>query len=148
MFALTIGINKYRNPRYRDLQGCVSDADAVDKFLLEELGVPKAQITSLRDSQATRQAIIQAIESFVADPRVEENGPILIYFAGHGGETESPVGWTSEDSKSQLIIPHDCGENDEGQTIHGIPDRTFGWLLKRIADKKGHNIVRSGLSLP
>ncbi|KAF8875733.1 caspase domain-containing protein [Gymnopilus junonius] len=140
LFALTIGINQYSNPCYRHLQGCVADTDAVDAFLLEELGVPEAQITSLRDSQATRHPIIKAIESFIVDHRIEENNPILIYFAGHGSEAKSPAGWFSEDSKSQLLIPYDCGEIVEGQTIHGIPDRTFGWLLKQIADSKGHNI--------
>ncbi|KDR74094.1 hypothetical protein GALMADRAFT_157880 [Galerina marginata CBS 339.88] len=141
LFALTIGINSYRNSQYVNLKGCVSDADDVEEYLQLALAVPKAHIKSLRDGQATRESIIQAIKAFMVDSRIKEGNPILIYFAGHGAEANAPEGWPSEDSKTQMLIPHDCGDAVNGKTIHGIPDRTLGWLLKQLADEKGQNIT-------
>ncbi|KAF8961633.1 hypothetical protein BDZ97DRAFT_1828302 [Flammula alnicola] len=113
----------------------------MEEYLQSELDVPKSQITSLRNSQATRRMIIQEIQNFGQNPTIKFGDPILIYYAGHGGETSAPPGWDCEGSKTQMVIPYDCEAKVDGEIIHGIPDRTFGWLLKQLADKKGNNIT-------
>lgn len=141
LFALTIGINQYLNTEYTALKGCAADADAVEVYLESKLSVPKSQITSLRNERATRSAIIQAFRALKDDDRIDYGNPILIYFAGHGGQATAPEGWPCS-GKVQMIIPYDCGCQFGGEIVHGIPDLTIAWHLKRIADKKGNNIVR------
>jgi hypothetical protein len=141
LFALTIGINQYLNREYAALKGCAADADAVEAYLESKLSVDKSQITSLRNERATRSAIIQAFRALENDGRIQHGSPILIYFAGHGGEATAPEGWPCS-GKVQMIIPYDCGCESGGEIVHGIPDLTIQSHLKRIADKKGKNIVR------
>ena len=105
------------------------------------MGIPESQIRLLRNAEATRGAIIQELKNLVADQRIHRGDPILIFYAGHGGEVEAPVGWESGDGKIQMLIPHDFRTTVDGQEIKGIPDRTIGALLSRVAEKWGDNIV-------
>ena len=124
--------------------GAVPDADAIRYYLQEYLGVPSSQIWDLRNSEATRAAIIHGIKAFSLNEGIKEGDPILIYYAGHGGSTKTPKGWdVGSTGKIELLIPYDHSSPlDDGNPKHGIPDRTLGALLSHLANKKGDNIVR------
>jgi len=139
---LTIGINTYKSRQYRNLSGCLADVDGINEYLQAVLSVNPRNIRSLRDAKATRAAILLELKSFITNHKIQRGNPILIYFAGHGAEAKSPRGWSSNNSKTQMLIPHDCGTKIEGEDVHGIPDRTLGWILREMADVKGNNIVR------
>jgi hypothetical protein len=144
---LTIGINKYQSTHITELLGAVADADDVRDFLLKELGVPSSQIRNLRGSEATRTAIISEIEALSLNNKINKGDPILIYYAGHGSSADTPKSkrWEGGGTgKIQLLIPYDSSslKDSDADPIHGIPDRTLGVLLSRLADKKGDNIVR------
>lgn len=144
VFALIIGINKYKAVRrpFLNLRGAVPDADLVQSYLQKHLGVPNSQIRNLRDSEATRAAILHEINALITDDRIQRGDPILIFYAGHGSTAPKPKDWEDGGPAIQLLLPHDylC-ENEMGQMIHGIPDRTLGVLLGRLASSKGDNIV-------
>ena len=143
LFALIIGINKYHS--VKGLHGAVPDADAVQDYLQNDLGVPSSQIRNLRDSEATRVGIIHEIETFlINNDNIKEGDPILIYYAGHGGWKKAPTDWQTGGSENiQFLMPCDYSNRPEaGDRQHGIPDRTFGALVSRLANKKGDNIVR------
>ena len=144
LFALIIGINEYVSPKITNLLGAVPDADAVRDFLQKQLGVPSSQIKNLRDSEATRAAIIDGIESFSRNDEIKGGDPILIYYAGHGGSADTPKGWeVGGTGKIELLIPYDHFSSlEDGNPKHGIPDRTLGVLLSQLAIEKGDNIVR------
>jgi hypothetical protein len=144
LFAIIIGINKYESSKILDLVGAVPDADAVRDYLLE-LGVPSPQITNLRDSEATRAAIIEEIKALSLNDEIKEGDPILIYYAGHGGSADIPQGWVGCTDKIELLVPYDYSSQfslKDGNPKHGIPDRTLGALLSYLESKKGDNIVR------
>ena len=141
LHALVIGIDKYAN--HRELSGAVADANAVDTYLRRYLDVPESQICNLRDEQATRIAIIEAFKALGKNPSINRDDAIFIYYAGHGGEQEAPVGWDTGGEKIQVIIPRDEGLTIYGrQPIPSIPDYTIAALLDNLADKKGNTIVR------
>jgi Caspase domain len=142
-FALIIGINEYVSDDIYNLKGAVPDALDIKKYLEKYLGVPESQIRLLLDEEATRSAIIQEFVSLMADERIHRGDPILIFYAGHGGEADAPKGWEAGDAKIQMLIPHDFHDNVDGQVTFGIPDRTIGTLLSRLAEKWGDNIVCS-----
>lgn len=112
-------------------------------YLEHDLNVPRNQIRNLRDSQATRAAIIEALMELRQDPRINRGDPILIFFAGHGGSQKGPVEWECGGTGAmiQLLIPADENTQSGGNTP-GIPDYTIGVLLQRIHEEKGNNIVR------
>ncbi|KAG8820400.1 hypothetical protein FRC17_010165, partial [Serendipita sp. 399] len=144
LFALVIGINKYSEKSAPPLLGAVADARDIEQYL-RKLGVPPANITTLLDEQATRSNIIKGFNKLAANPAINSGDLILIYFAGHGTEGPAPPGWNASRSKIQLIVPYDYHaktlKHRQPAKVHGIPDRSIGVLLERIAKAKGNNIV-------
>lgn len=141
LFALIIGINEYKDPELPNLSGAVGDAKAVKSYLENTLGVPASQIQTLYDSEATRDAIVQALRALRTDPRIENGDPILIFYSGHGGTGNAPVGWEAGSPEIQILLSHDAGCEENGRVICGVPDRTMGVLLEQIAKEKGNNIT-------
>jgi len=138
---LVIGINRYQHGN--NLQGAVADADAVSRFLISVLGVPKRNVRNLRDSAATAAAIKKGIKAFATDNRIRPGDPILVYYAGHGSQTAAPSQWNEgEDEEIELLIPYyfipRTTNSKHGQ---GILDRTLSTLLRYVAGTKGDNIV-------
>lgn len=144
MFALIIGINDYdlQSSSFRPLTGCIKDATDMRNYLLKNLGVPESQIRILLDDKAKRADIISAFLDIEADDRIKKGDPILIFFAGHGDETNAPPGWHSGDlnNQIQMIIPKDYTPGPSNK-IHGIPDLSLAVLLRKIANRHGDNIV-------
>jgi hypothetical protein len=124
------------------LRGAVADANAVQEYLERHLKIPNSQIRNLRDAQATRDAIIEALRGLSNDVRINNGDPIFIYYAGHGSETVAPPAWKTEEPVIQALVPYDCGTKINDREVPGIPDRTVGALLSRLAQIKGNNIVR------
>ena len=126
------------------LKGAVADADSVKEYLENVLKVPQSHIRNLRNAQATRTAIIAEFCALETNTDINPGDPILIYYAGHGGEVIPPADWEAggADSKTQMLISHDYRTKVDGREVYGIPDRTIGVLINRIAKAKGDNIVR------
>lgn len=79
--ALIIGINQYQNAS--TLSYAVNDAEAVAELLTADLGFPPENVTLLKDSDATKQQIIEHYMKFTSD-EVALDERILLFFAGHG----------------------------------------------------------------
>lgn len=143
LFALIIGINRYKSLKVTTLRGAVADADSVKAYLENDLKVQKSNIRNLRDAQATRAAIISEFSALATNPDIKPGDPILIYYAGHGGGSSPPIGWEAggADSKTQMLIPHDYNTKIGNREVYGIPDRSLNALLTRLAKTKGDNIV-------
>jgi hypothetical protein len=144
LFALIIGIDYYTEETGFDmLKGAVRDANRIRDWLISDFKVPPSHIQDLRDKAATREAIIQALKGLSTDSKIRRGDPILIYYAGHGTEAPAPKRWRWNAPNIQMIVPWDF-KHTEGpdRLIQGIPDRTLGALLTKLADEKGDNIVR------
>ena len=142
LFALVIGIGKYEWKEFSDLPGAVPDANEVVNWLVTDLQVPRNQVALITNEAASRTGIISALEAFCSDNRIHHGDPIFIYFAGHGSSIPSPENWEcgGPGRKIQILVPQDYAPE---RGIHGIPDHVLGWLIKRIAEKKGNNIVHN-----
>jgi hypothetical protein len=123
------------------LKGAVADADSIKEYLEHDLKVQKLHIRNLRNAQATRAAIIAEFQALETNPEIKYGDPILIYYAGHGGEVTSPAEWEAG-SMTQMLIPHDYHTKVHNREVYGIPDHTIGALISCIAKAKGDNIVR------
>ena len=97
---LAIGIDRYANAQF-DLAFAVADASdfaAEFRAQLSRLGqYAEVQVTSLVDQQATRTAILQALQRIGSVAQPED--AVIVYYAGHG---------TAEQQQFYLI-PHDLG---------------------------------------
>jgi hypothetical protein len=131
MFALIIGINIYKNNDWPNLRGAVSDARAIESYLMDGLRVDKSRIRMLLDEEATRQGIIDALVALRDNDDIEHGEAILIYYAGNGGEISTL-------DSIKYIAPQDFDEGKE------ITNQTFVWLIEDIMRKRGDNVVCPG----
>ncbi|QRV99047.1 ICE-like protease (caspase) p20 domain protein [Ceratobasidium sp. AG-Ba] len=141
--GLIIGINKYKSPARADLDGCVSGAISVLNYLVQDLGVPRGQILTLFDEQATRDGIITAFWThLIHNEDIKRSDPIVIYYAGHVNSLSAPQEIYSSDGHWEFILPHDASTlYPDGSYIFGIPDRTLGALIYVLQEHKGDNIT-------
>ncbi|KAJ7627877.1 caspase domain-containing protein [Mycena rosella] len=142
-FLLSIAINEYLCDDIPNLNGCLNDAAAIESCLAKIFGpTPTTAILSLRNASATRSAILASFEShLIENPAIHKNDPIIIYYAGHGGQAEAPRGWASPSGTIETICPSDEATVAFGRLVPGIPDVTINALLRTLAHEKGNNIT-------
>lgn len=128
LFVLVIGINDYKNPRYK-LNYAIADAtgfkNEVEKGSRSIFG--SVNINYLKNSEVTRERILQAFESLKSKANQED--VFVFYYAGHGV--------MSEEKESQFyIVPYDVtqlyGNNDmlKNKAISAEELQTFSTELK------------------
>ena len=112
-------------------------------YLTEHLRTPEDRVVFLTDQGASREAIISALRRLATDPHIKPGDPILIYYAGHGSQTDPPLAWKMghPHERIQLTLPYDVFSKSKGKEVQPIPGRTLGLLLGNIAKEKGDNIV-------
>jgi len=90
-WAVVVGVNKYPDlPAQFQLNYAVSDADAVAELIKKKFGFEESNVTILKDAQATKQGIMNAL-NYLTDPkRVKKDNCVLIYFSGHGQTVPLP----------------------------------------------------------
>ena len=102
---MVIGINNYSQEKGFDyLPYAVDDANAVKKFLINNLDFSEDKIFTLKNEEATKVAI----EKLLGDelPRkVKENDRVILFFSGHG-ETRT----TRKGKEYGYLIPVDGDE--------------------------------------
>ncbi|PVF96359.1 hypothetical protein CPB86DRAFT_816477 [Serendipita vermifera] len=97
---------------------------------------PSSQIHSLHNQEATRSAIIQSFRNLISNSKIKPQDPILIFYAGHGGEATPPAHWDTQGRKIQALVPYDY--RDDGTFISDVG---MGALLEELSSEKGNNIV-------
>lgn len=152
--AFIIGINKSESEEHKNLSGCVTDANSITQYLVQELHVPQEQILCLLDEQATRKGIIDGFRSHLIDnSNIKYSDPIVIYFAGeysagkdswvklmvwagHGAKVMAPEEWHSADRMCEMILPHDASWSDGREDfIKGIPATERKTFVHGIPDR-------------
>jgi hypothetical protein len=112
----------------------VEDAKAMESYLRTTF--PSSHIRTLHNQEATRNSMIREMIDLIQNKRIKPQDPIVIFYAGHGGETLPPAGWDTQGRKIQMFMPQDY--NDDGTVI---TDLGFATLLEELASVKGDNIV-------
>ena len=111
--AIVVGINNYSNWNNGvtvgslvlsapNLNWCISDSDSFASLLRNGFGFD--QVTTLQDSQATSQAILDAVTTTLNGSTAGDT--VCFYFSGHGGRMpENPN--SSSKRYYETIIPFD-----------------------------------------
>jgi hypothetical protein len=89
-YLLTIGINRYAY--WNPLHNAIKDCQDLSSTLFQEYTFSPANSIHLLNEEATRENILEALESL--DKKITPNDNLLIYYAGHGYyDTESKRGY-------------------------------------------------------
>jgi uncharacterized caspase-like protein len=102
LHAVVVGIDRYADPRIRDLTCARHDAHTFGSLLSERIAPDERCVTMLLDEQATRANIMRSIGEDLARA-VGPDDVALIYFAGHG----SPERAAPRDEDWLYLIAHD-----------------------------------------
>ena len=85
--ALIVGVSTYNSPSVPPLKGVPHDI-ANARAMARAMGIPDDRMTVLLDSQATKAAILVALERLAS--AMNEGGRAFIYFTGHGTRWYEP----------------------------------------------------------
>ncbi|MGZ5432665.1 MAG: caspase family protein [Thermoanaerobaculia bacterium] len=138
--ALLIGINDYSastlparptsvaSPRdWSNLDGAVNDVRLMRELLVARHELAAEDILVLTDQQATRAAILQAIEKHLLRP-AKKDDVLLFYYSGHGSQVRNTRS-SEADQLDESLVPADSriGAAD-------IRDKELSAAFNRILD--------------
>jgi Caspase domain len=140
--ALLIGIDDYTastlaRPRqgaapidrgWPDLKGAANDVEILRQMLVHVYGLSSTDIITLKNQQATRAAILRAIEQHLAAPAAKGD-IVFLYFAGHGAQVPNSAS-DEPDKHDEAIVPAD--------SRYGTPDirdKELRRFFNRILDR-------------
>jgi len=114
--ALLIGIDDYtastlpvvtavEHRGWPDLQGAANDTRILSDMLVLRYGFERKNIVTLTNQQATRAAILSAIERHLVRP-ARKGDIVFYYFAGHGAQVPNPES-DEPDQLDESIVPAD-----------------------------------------
>ncbi|KAK0445986.1 caspase domain-containing protein [Desarmillaria tabescens] len=157
-WAVIIGID---GDTHYPLYGCISDAELMEKYLIEDLGVPSDHIQRLlgplgeettnnsESTRPTRANIIKALYSLIDNPDILNGDNIIVYFAGNGARYDAQDYY--QDYRDKLppgvsiasirpinaICPIDRDAFDgKGSQILDISDREIDAIFSEISQVK------------
>jgi hypothetical protein len=140
--ALVIGIGTYKYTPKRNVPVTRRDAEQVAQVLCDpqRCGYPKPQVTELTGEQATRQAILDALEELA---KLQPTATVFLFYAGHGDYDKAGA---------YYLTTHDT-EMAEGKVINqsGVRQDELLTKIKAIPAKRMllvFNACHSGAVLP
>ena len=133
--ALLIGIDHYLPPSgsikdgtVSDLKGALNDVALMEKVLRSRFKFTDQELCILRDGEATRAGIVEAMRSFLIEP-TRPGDQVFLYFAGHGSTFENTL---SPDGRDETIVPA-----DRNRQVPDIHDKELHRLLGQVLDRGG-----------
>jgi WD40 repeat protein len=132
LFLVAVGVNSYSNPAY-NLKFASADAQAfaetVEKNEKSTGSFDGVSVTTLLDSQATREAILSALHDIAAKAQPED--AVSIFLASHGAASGGHF----------YLVPHDLGY--DGSPANLNPDAWKTILSHSISDQDLENAFQA-----
>ncbi len=124
-YAVVVGIDDYPGTR-ADLRGPVDDAAMVRDVLIEKFGFSEQNIVFLRDGEATRLGIANAILRHLG--QAGPDGTAVFFYSGHGTQLDENIGITGR------LDPESDDAKDEALAVYDgiILDEEVNFLLQQI----------------
>jgi len=132
-FALIIGIEKYAS--LPPVDDATKDALIVREYCMKMLGVPRENIISLFDSDATKARLEGYLRGYIPK-NVNRNTTLYIYFAGHGASDIEQGGayLMAYDSDIRFVAQTGYGLKGLYEEIDKLPiKRAFVFLDSRFS---------------
>jgi hypothetical protein len=109
------------------LHGSVTDANAMRELLAGVYGFDRRDIVTLLNGQATRAAIVQALQT-LADGAAKDD-VLFFYFAGHGSQVRNSAS-DEPDKLDETIVPADSRRG-----APDIRDKELRRIFNRMLDR-------------
>jgi hypothetical protein len=112
-----------------DLKGAANDAGILREMLVSTFGFRSGDVVVLTNQQATRAAILRAIDQHLVRPAAKGD-VLLFYFAGHGSQIPNPAS-DEPDRLDESIVPADSRRG-----APDIRDKELRSWFNRILDRE------------
>ncbi len=124
-YAVVVGIDDYPGTR-NDLRGPVDDATMIRDALVNRFGFTNDNIVFLRDGEATRLGIANAILRHLG--QAGPNGTAVFFYSGHGTHLNENIGITGQ------YDPESGNDVDEALAVNDgiILDEELNYLFQQI----------------
>lgn len=130
--AICVGINKFAKYPQFTLNGCVNDAKDMAALCKSLLGFKATEIKLLTDAQATKVAIMAALNAAVADAKSGKINSILFSWSSHGTQVADTSG-DEPDGMDEAFVPHDIDQKgSDWDPAHIISDDEFHDLFAQL----------------
>ena len=139
--ALLIGINDYSATRlgrpralpspgrdWPNLSGAVNDVEILRDMLIRVHGFERRNIVMLLNQNATRGAILKAIQQHLLQP-AEKGDVLFFYYAGHGSQVRNSLS-KEPDRLDESLVPADSRLG-----VRDIRDKELRRYFNRILDR-------------
>ncbi|KAK0224033.1 hypothetical protein IW262DRAFT_1268602, partial [Armillaria fumosa] len=147
------------------LCGCVADTLTMEKYLVDDLLVPRERIQQLLGSACygdtstdvssipSHANVISLLHSLIMNPDIKCGDPIIIFFSGHcscyplsDDDNDPDFDEEPNDERSQKYVEALCPMdhntlNSSGMLIPDITDWKLNTILTQIAYTKGNQIT-------
>lgn len=142
--AVIVGIDQYIIPDapligrgdppdtrfWTNLNGAVNDATRIRGLLIARFGFDRDNIVFLTNQDASRAAIVSAIEDHLVE-KTTSGDVAFLYYAGHGSRVRNSLS-AEIDKLDESLVPADAATG-----ARDIRDKELRDLLNRIIDKGG-----------
>jgi uncharacterized caspase-like protein len=136
--ALLIGIDRYANPELNLVGGSVNDVKLMKRLLIDSLGFEASQIKTLTNEQATKRAIMQAIDEWLINGTGQDDQALLFY-SGHG-YYQKDLNGDESDPFDETLVAHDAQlvSNTESPPVFKnlILDDEIHTRVQRLSNRK------------
>lgn len=144
--ALLVGINRYPETvadfsvRGTVLNGCLTDVELQRRLLIHRFGFAAADIVTLTDQQATREAIETIfVEHLVKQARAGD--AVVFHFSGLGSRV------AIADSQQNTLVPVDGTlPVEEDPALRDLPESTLWALVRSLSTSQVLTVVDAGYS--
>ena len=126
--ALLIGINQYEHTR--TLKGTHNDVEAMQSLLYNHLGFKTEAIKVLKDNQANKASILQALDDWLINDS-KPGDHIVFYYSGHGDQLPDQSG-DEQDGMDEALIPFDADSNGK----NWILDDEIATRMQQLANRQ------------
>ena len=138
--ALLIGINRYK--AVPGLQGSVNDVETMREILISRWGFQPRNITLLMDENATRAAMLAALNTLV-----QVAGPadtVYFHYSGHGSQVQDLNG-DEPDGLDETIVSQDGRSGDVRDIVDDELDAIFSRNPFGDLSPQMQRVVNSGM---
>lgn len=112
-YALLVGVGDYAE--INDLRGPPNDVENFASILTRHWGVPRGNIVSLVNSQATRDKILHELDRLYT--KSKPGDAIMFYFSGHGSSAYDSNTSTPIPTDSGIIFPYDTSTSGNARQM-------------------------------
>lgn len=126
-WALLVGIDQY--PKLgagQTLRGAVNDSNAMAQVLTGRYGFSRDLLVQLLNEQATRAAILAAMEQIAV--QVREGDLVVFHFSGHGSQKPDQQ-HDEADGWDETIVPYDSGRPPQ-ENLDITDDEIHEWVAR------------------